>query len=295
MLQSRSTRRDDAVADTEVNCNHGKWNAEKRTCDCDSGWSTDWLNQDILSGNFVYCTSRASTSSPLPHPTDNATSPTSRINLILIVVGCAVAAAILCGVVVYCCCRRRKRMAKEEAKRSQALAAAEQEEVELRQRESLHLQLLQEQGEAAALQHHWWAVHVESQGRGQALSGQRTSEIAAVATRDPQSSLSPRRQQGHTRSASPLYQFRAPYEWDSVDGESGNAITDTLDGSEVQEPFAHHRSQHRRGAPVPDTVVPADYAGVPLSFYSPAASEASRWAARPPSYSSPHSHRRPPF
>ncbi|TPP42078.1 hypothetical protein CGC20_28100 [Leishmania donovani] len=83
--------------DSDVDCNHGVWDAATLTCDCDAGWCTDWLNQDVLGGNYVYCNSQAST----PPPSNSSATTTSFLadkSTLIIIVALAVVLAALCGI-----------------------------------------------------------------------------------------------------------------------------------------------------------------------------------------------------
>ncbi|KPA81375.1 hypothetical protein ABB37_03754 [Leptomonas pyrrhocoris] len=103
-----------------VDCHHGLWNASTSTCDCASGWTTDWMDQDILGEGLVYCDSQAST--PAPGNTTAATSksPASIRTIWIIVIVAAATVVTALGLLCFCCCRRRRRDAtkKKECERA---------------------------------------------------------------------------------------------------------------------------------------------------------------------------------
>lgn len=137
---------DDDGSGTSVDCNHGARNATTGTCDCASGWTTDWTNLDVLGGSIVYCNSQAST--PAPGNTTAATTVKSsarRTYLIVIAVGIVALAAVLValGFLCFCCCRRRRRNAEkreqqhrlEETEQQRQQQQCRLEELKRRQRE----------------------------------------------------------------------------------------------------------------------------------------------------------------
>lgn len=128
-----------------VDCHNGVWNATMNTCDCASGWTTDWTNQDILGGGIVYCSSRASTPAPGNTTAATATGPTATLSTawIIVIVVAAAAAVVVIGIICFCCCRcrrRRDRESVEEEHRHQQRREAQAQAEADQQRYSQELQ-----------------------------------------------------------------------------------------------------------------------------------------------------------
>ncbi|CAC9551336.1 hypothetical protein, unknown function [Leishmania infantum JPCM5] len=289
-------RSSDAMAtttstDSDVDCNHGVWDAATLTCDCDAGWCTDWLNQDVLGGNYVYCNSQAST----PPPSNSSATTTSFLadkSTLIIIVALAVVLAALCGIVVFYCYRKKRRRAKEEAKGAEIVAAANEE---ARRQEALQLQQMQVQvQEEAALQQQLWAAQLEAQRRNQALLNHLVSMSTMPAASNSQLSASSRHHRRHWHEMLPRHQGEVAYACDA-DYEGGNSLAETFDGWGSQEPFVQCPSSYRRGAPLSATDGYNNYPDILPSYYTATTTEAPRREVNSPPPYAQLAFRHPPF
>lgn len=104
---------------SSVDCNHGRWSVEQQTCICDDGWTNE-VDQDILSDEYVYCTSQSTINTPgSPGGDGNSTATYSSAQgsvstaaVIGIVVVVVAVVAVLAGV-AYCWCSRKKRVRRQ--------------------------------------------------------------------------------------------------------------------------------------------------------------------------------------
>ncbi|CAG9583904.1 hypothetical protein LMJF_36_3630 [Leishmania major strain Friedlin] len=283
-------RSSDAMAtttstDSDVDCNHGVWNATTLTCDCDAGWNTDWLNQDVLGGNYVYCNSQAST----PPPSNSSAATTSFLadkSILIMIVALAVVLAALCGIVVFYCYWKRLRRAKEEAKGAQIVAAANEE---AGRQEALQLQQMQE----AALQQQLWAAQLEAQRQNQALLNHLVSMSTMPAASSSQLSASSRHRR-HWHEMLPRHQGEVAYACDA-NYEGGNSLAETFDGWGSQEPLVQCPSSYRRGAPLSTTDGYNNYSDILPSYYTTTTTEAPRREAHSPPPYAQLASRHPPF
>ncbi|KAG5464208.1 hypothetical protein LSCM1_00388 [Leishmania martiniquensis] len=249
---------------TEVDCNHGTWNEATLTCDCDDGWCTDWINQDVLGGNFLYCNSQAST----PSPGNSSAATTSPLagKSTLIIVTFALALAASCGVVVFCCYRKNQRL-KNEAEQKKIQAAATQREAWLKERSQLQ-QILTQEG--AVLRQQAWAAQ-ETQLRNQAVMDQLVSMSAIEATPNSQLSRS-RNHPQYSHEMRPLQPSGTLCACDAhYEGES--SLTDTFDRWGAQEPFAQSHSYYPQGATLSATGSYTDHPDVLPPHYTKTAKE----------------------
>ncbi|KAG5465678.1 hypothetical protein CUR178_00389 [Leishmania enriettii] len=247
IARSSDTAMTENSADTNVNCNHGTWNEVAHTCDCHDGWCTDWVNQDVLSGKFVYCNSQASTPSP------NSTSPATTSPLVgkstLIVAVFAIALAASCGIVVFCCYRRKRHLKKEE--KQEEILAATTKDGEAWLKEGAQLQQMQAQ-ERAALSQQAWIAQLEAERQNQMMMEQLMNMSVMTATSNPPLSKPSRHRQQHTHEILPPQLGGAPCACDT-DYEGGNSLTNTFDRWRSHEPLAQSHSYYRPGATLSTT------------------------------------------
>lgn len=282
LVRSSEAMATTTLTDSNVNCNHGVWNSATLTCDCDAGWSTDWLNQDVLGGNYDYCNSQASTQPP-SNSTDGTTFFLADKSILVIIVALAVALAALCGIVAFCCYRKRRRRAKEEAKGAEILAAAANEKA--RRQEELQLQQMQMQAqEEAALQQQLLAAQLEAQRQNQALLNHLVNMSTMSAAPNSQFSASSRHHRRHWHEMLPRHQGEVNYACDA-NYEAGNSFSETFDGWGSPESFVQCPSSYRRGAPLLTTDGYDNYFEVLPSYYPATRTEApQREAQSPPPY-----------
>ncbi|GET93453.1 hypothetical protein, unknown function [Leishmania tarentolae] len=276
-------RSSDTMANTtsssfHADCNHGVWNPAKLTCDCDAGWSTDWLNQDVLGGNYVYCNSQAST-----QPPSNSSAATTSFlvdkSILIMIVAIAVLLVALGGIFGICCYQKRLCRTKEEAKRMDIVAAANEKEA--RRREGLQLQQMHGQ-EEVALQEQLWAVQLEVQRQNQALLNHMMMMNALPVSSNSQNSAHQQHPQ-HWNEVPPRHP-REVVNACEANYEGGSPLPETLNRWGSQERFVQCPSSYRRGAPLSTTDNYNNYSEVLPSYYMATTAEAPRREAHSPLY-----------
>ncbi|CAJ1038151.1 hypothetical protein NXY56_007963 [Leishmania guyanensis] len=272
------------LTDAKVDCNHGVWNTITHTCDCDAGWTTDWLHQDVLGGNYVYCNSRASTPAPSNSSAATASFLAGKSTLIIIVVFAIVLIA-SCGVVAFCCYRKGRRLVEEKAKQSAILAAATEKE-EARRQEEMQVQA------GAAIQQ-MWAAQLELQRQNQAKMDQVMNMNTVPTTLNSQLSIPSSHHLRHRHEMISRQQGEATAACDA-DYEGGNSLADAFDRRSSQESFVLHPSYYRRGATPPTAGGYTNCPEIPLSYYTTTTTEAPWRAVKSPQYLQP-TYRSSPF
>ncbi|KAG5490252.1 hypothetical protein JKF63_00371 [Porcisia hertigi] len=216
--------------DIEINCNHGTWNAHTNTCDCEPGWSNDWLFQDALSGKAAFCNSLGSLPPDLSIKY-KATRTVPDRTIVLIIFSLSGGLILLSLLFLYCCYKHKWLCLKKEercAKHSTSPAAQEQVRFEGQ------LRLYQMQDEAARQQLR--AAQLEMELRNQVMMN-RIMSMSSMAAAPRYQVPEPSRYQPWNRpEVLPHQPCEEPRRCDVNYG--GNVLANNLSPPVSQEPFA---------------------------------------------------------
>lgn len=256
-----------AANSVSVDCNHGSWNTAAQTCVCDAGWTTDWSNQDILSSNYVYCNSRASTQSPVD--SGSGTTHFSKNTVIAIVVICVVVVVGACAVIAFCCYRCLRRRSAERAGARDAVKAAE---AQMRQLQAESALAARQQQQQQLHQQMVWAAEVEeAEQRHRAAMMDRYMSLSTPSQQHPYASpYSSPRCPAATMGGAFSQPYAAPMksDYDVRVHPDAAAFADEAERWPAKEPIEQAYSRYYPRAPTPTADSYAAYSEVHPPHYT---------------------------